>query len=116
MGMSILPIAQPKQHITTTPGVCGGKPCIAGTRVRVWDIAVLAQGGASPDEVLMLFPHLTLSDVHAALAYYYDNREAVDAQAAEDARFAEHARQTMGPGPLEAKLGADAARSTPTSK
>jgi uncharacterized protein (DUF433 family) len=43
--MSIAPIAQPKQHIVSTPGVCGGKPCVAGTRVRVWDIAVRAQAG-----------------------------------------------------------------------
>jgi len=67
--MSIAPIAQPRQHIVSTPGVCGGKPCIAGTRVRVWDIAVRAQAGESPDDVLTHFPHLTLSDVHAALAY-----------------------------------------------
>jgi uncharacterized protein (DUF433 family) len=108
-------IAQPKQHITTTAGICGGKPCIAGTRIRVWDIAILAQGGDSPDEVLMHFPQLTLSDVHAALAYYYDNREAVDAQADEDIRFAEQMHQLMGPGPLEAKLANDSVRANPPS-
>jgi len=95
-------IAPPKQHVTSTPGICGGKPCVAGTRVRVWDIAVHAQGGESPDEILLRFPHLTLSDVHAALAYYYDNREAIDEQAAEDDRFAEQFRESAGPGPLEA--------------
>jgi uncharacterized protein (DUF433 family) len=108
--MSIAPIAQPKQHIVSTPGVCGGKPCIAGTRVRVWDIAVRAQAGESPDEVLTHFPHLSLSDVHAALAYYYDNRQAINEQAAEDERFAEDLRQTAGPGPLEEKLRAEANR------
>src|ERR1700679_445210 len=108
--MSIAPIAQPKQHIVSTPGVCGGKPCIAGTRVRVWDIAVRAQAGESPDDVLTHFPHLTLSDVHAALAYYYDNREAIDQQAAEDERFAEQLRQRIGPGPLEQKLRDEANR------
>jgi uncharacterized protein (DUF433 family) len=102
--MSMAPIAQPKQHITTTPGVCGGKPCIADTRVRVWDIAVRAQAGESPDEVLTHFPNLTLSDVHAALAYYYDNREAIDQQAVDDERLAEQLRQRIGPGPLEQKL------------
>jgi uncharacterized protein (DUF433 family) len=103
-GMSIAPIAQPKQHITSTSGVCGGRPCIVGTRVRVWDIAVLAQAGESPDEVLTHFPHLTLSDVHAALAYYYDNREMIDEQATQDERFAQELRRTAGPGPLEEKL------------
>jgi uncharacterized protein (DUF433 family) len=101
--MSVTPVAQPRQHIISTAGVCGGKPCVAGTRVRVWDIAVHAQAGESPDEVLTHFPHLTLSDVHAALAYYYDNREAINGQAAEDERFAEQFRQSVGPGPLEEK-------------
>ena len=41
--MSPTPIAPPRQHVSSTPGVCGGKPCIAGTRIRVWDIAVRAQ-------------------------------------------------------------------------
>jgi uncharacterized protein (DUF433 family) len=114
--MSIAPIAQPKQHVTTTPGVCGGKPCVAGTRVRVWDIAVRAQAGQSPDELLTQFPHLTLSDVHAALAYYYDNRQAIDEQAAEDIRFADQFRQSAGPGPLEERLLDEAARPKPTSE
>ena len=90
--------------------MCGGKPCVAGTRVRVWDIAVHAQAGESPDEVLAHFPNLTLSDIHAALAYYYDNREAVDQQAAEDERFAVQFRQSAGPGPLEEKLRDEANR------
>jgi uncharacterized protein (DUF433 family) len=108
--MHVTSIAQPKQHITSTPGVCGGKPCIAGTRVRVWDIAVRAQAGESPDEILTHFPHLTLSDVHAGLAYYYDNRQAIEEQALEDERFADRLRQTAGPGPLEEKRRAEANR------
>jgi hypothetical protein len=76
---------------------------VAGTRVRVWDIAVRAQAGESPDEVLAHFPHLTLSDVHAALAYYYDNREAINAQAADDTLLADKLHRSLGPGPLEKK-------------
>jgi len=114
--MSTVPIAQPRQHVTSTPGVCGGKPCVAGSRVRVWDIAVRAQAGESPDEILAHFPHLTLSDVHAALAYYYDNREAMDAQAAEGDLFAEQFRLSQGPGPLEAKLRDQGAGAKPTSE
>src|SRR5271154_257976 len=102
--MSSAFIAQPKQHITVTPGVCGGKPCIAGSRIRVWDIAVLAQAGQTPDEILAHFPSVTLSDVHAALAFYYDNRDAIDRQAAEDAQFVEELHKKLGPGPLEKKL------------
>jgi uncharacterized protein (DUF433 family) len=97
------------EHITSTPGVCGGKPRIASTRIRVWDIAVMAQGGSSPDEILLAYSHITLSDVYAALSYYYDHREAIDRQADEDHRFAEELRTRLGPGPLEEKLRQESA-------
>ena len=78
-----------KQHITATVGVCGGRPCVAGTRIRVQDIVLRTEAGASPDEILASLPHITLADIYAALAYYYDNRDAIDAQIAEsDARVA----------------------------
>jgi|SRR5580704_9823900 uncharacterized protein (DUF433 family) len=114
--MPTVPATPAKQHVTATPGVCGGRPCIAGTRIRVWDVAVLAQSGQSPDEILASFPHLTLADVHAALAYYYDNREAIDRDAAEDEQFAQSLRQKMGPGPLEEKLLAEAATKARANK
>jgi len=107
--MSAIPVSPPRQHITSTPGVCGGKPCIVGTRIRVWDVAVLAQAGYSPDEVIEQFPHLGLSDVYAALSYYYDNRESIDEQAAADDRFASALHAKLGPGPLEQKI-ADGAK------
>jgi uncharacterized protein (DUF433 family) len=72
-----------KQHITATPGVCGGRPCVAGTRIRVQDIVLRTEAGASPDEILASLPHITLADIYAALTYYYDNRDAIDAQIAE---------------------------------
>jgi uncharacterized protein (DUF433 family) len=111
--MSTAPVAQSKQHVSSTPGVCGGKPCIAGTRIRVWDIASLAQSGHSPDEILTHFPSLTLADVHAALAYYYDNRDEIERTAAEDERFAQDLRRKLGPGPLEQKLAEGAGPAKP---
>src|SRR5919206_160410 len=64
-----------KEHITKTPGVCGGKACIAGHRIRVMDIVVWhEQRGMSPEEIVYAFPGITLADVHAAFAYYFDNR------------------------------------------
>lgn len=68
------------EHIETTPGVCGGKPRVAGTRIRVQDILVWTEQCRSPEEIVAGCPHLTLADVHAALAYYYDHREAIDRQ------------------------------------
>jgi uncharacterized protein (DUF433 family) len=68
-----------REHITKTPGVCGGKACIAGTRIRVMDIAGWHDAGATPAEMIEMFPHITHADVHAALAYYFDNREEIAA-------------------------------------
>jgi len=67
------------QHIVKSPDFCGGRACIAGHRIRVADIVIWHERrGYSPDEVIALFPGLTLGDVHAALAYYFDNREEIE--------------------------------------
>lgn len=67
-----------KVHIVRTPGVCGGKPCIAGSRIRVQDVYVWHElQGRSPDEIVSSFPQLTLADVYAALAYFWDYREEI---------------------------------------
>src|SRR5713226_5787346 len=67
------------QHIEKTPGVCGGKARIAGHSIRVMDIVVWHEmRGYSADEIVAMFPGITLGDVHAALAYYFDNRQEVD--------------------------------------
>ena len=67
------------KHIETTPGVCGGKPRIAGTRIRVQDIVILTEANLqTPDEIVAAYPHITLADVHAALAYYFDHVEEIN--------------------------------------
>ena len=68
----------PVEHIVSTPGTCGGKPRIAGMRIRVQDVVVWHEAwGLSPEEIVTDFPQLTLAQVHAALAYYYDHREEI---------------------------------------
>jgi uncharacterized protein (DUF433 family) len=68
-------------HIEVTPGVCGGKPRIVGHRIRVEDIVVWHERlNRSADEIVSRYPQLTLADVYAALAYYYDHRDQIDAQ------------------------------------
>lgn len=63
------------QHITKTLGVCGGMACIVGHRIRVMDIVVWhEQRGYSPDEIVGMFPGVSLANVYAALAFYFDNR------------------------------------------
>ena len=54
-------------------GICGGRACIVGHRTRVMDIVVWSQlRGYSPDEIVGMFPGITLAEIHAALAYYFD--------------------------------------------
>jgi uncharacterized protein (DUF433 family) len=77
------------EHIESTPGVCGGKPRIAGHRIRVEDIAVWhEQQGLSADEIVAQFPQISLADVHAALAYYHDHREEIRESMRKDEEFA----------------------------
>ena len=65
-------------HIEKTPGVCGGRACIAGHRIRVADIVVWHEKrGYCPDEIVGMYPGITLGDVYAALTYYFDNREEI---------------------------------------
>ena len=65
--------------VSRTPAVKGGRPCIAGTGVTVKRIAGWHRLGMTPEEMAAQYGHLTLAQVHAALAYYYANREGVDA-------------------------------------
>lgn len=66
-------------HIEKTPGVCGGRARIAGHRVRVQDIVTWHEKrGYSPDEIVDMFPGISLADVYAALAYYFDNRQEIE--------------------------------------
>jgi uncharacterized protein (DUF433 family) len=48
------------EHIEITPGVCGGKPRIAGHRIKVQDIVIwYEEMGMSPDEILYHYPSIT---------------------------------------------------------
>jgi uncharacterized protein (DUF433 family) len=94
-----------KQHITKTPEVCGGRACIAGHRIRVMDIVVWHEmRGYCADEVVDMFPGITLADVHAALAYYFDHREEIDADFRRDQEIDDWARD-HAPSKLRGKLG-----------
>jgi uncharacterized protein (DUF433 family) len=78
---------------------------IAGTRVRVQDIYAMAEvQGQSPDEIVRSLPHLSLAQVYAALAYYFDHRDAVLDEIRQDGEFVRTIKAMTGPGPLEAKL------------
>ena len=71
--------------ITRTPGIKGGSPHIAGTGVTVKRIAGWHALGMAPEEIAAEYGHLTLAQVHAALAYYYANRAEIDADLEDEA-------------------------------
>lgn len=74
--------------IATQPGIHGGRPIISGTGVTVQRIAVLYKNGNSPEEIARKIEHLSLAQIHSAIAYYHLNREAIEADiAAEDSEY-----------------------------
>jgi uncharacterized protein (DUF433 family) len=78
---------------------------IVGTRVRVQDIYIDSEVlGRSPEEIVASLPHLTLSQVHAALSYYFDHRQEILDEIRTDKEFVAAMKQRTGPGPLEIKL------------
>jgi uncharacterized protein (DUF433 family) len=94
-------------RITRTPGVCGGKACIAGHRVRVLDIVVWHEHlGMTADQIVTEIPAITLADVHAALAYYFDHVSEIQEEMRSEQEFVEEFRRTH-PSLVEAKLRKD---------
>jgi uncharacterized protein (DUF433 family) len=74
--------------IDRSPDVHGNRPKIAGTGVTVGRVAGWCLRGCTPEEIVRKIPHLALAQVHAALAYYYANREEIDqGLAADEALF-----------------------------
>jgi uncharacterized protein (DUF433 family) len=58
-----------RQRIAIDPDVCGGRPIVAGTRMRVADVLDALACGATIDELIADFPYLAREDVLACLAY-----------------------------------------------
>ena len=92
------------EHIEITPGVCGGKPRIAGHRIKVQDIVIWHEKlGMSPDEIVSNYPTIDLSDVYAALAYYHDHFEDIRQHIQEDEKYVREL-QTKTPSLIQQKL------------
>lgn len=58
--------------ITLEPGKRGGRPCIRGMRISVYDVLGWLAAGMSNEQIIEEFPELTLEDIRAALAYAAD--------------------------------------------
>src|SRR5438067_821840 len=97
--------AADRVRIVSTPGICGGRPRIDGHRITVEDVAIWHERmGLSPDEIVSAHPSITLSDVHAALAYYYENRAQIDADIREGEQFVAEMKAKSPPSLLQQRL------------
>ena len=65
-----------KDRITIEPGKRGGKPCIRGMRITVYDILSYLASGMSFDEILEDFPYLTREDILASLEFAAEREDA----------------------------------------
>lgn len=95
-----------REKIGVRPGYCGGEPHILGHRIKVRHVAVWhEQGNMSPAEIVANYPTLTLAEVHAALAYFYDHRDEILAAIAEEDQFVQEMKANSGSSPLQEKIG-----------
>jgi uncharacterized protein (DUF433 family) len=68
--------------IVRSPTVRGGRPRIAGTGVTVRRVVCWYKIGLSPEEIAERIGHLSMAQVHGALAYYHANRDEIEADLA----------------------------------
>jgi uncharacterized protein (DUF433 family) len=61
-----------QERITIDPDKRGGKPCVRGLRITVYDVLEYLASGMSEDEILKDFPDLSREDIRACLAFAAD--------------------------------------------
>jgi uncharacterized protein (DUF433 family) len=83
--------------IDRDPSILGGRPKIAGTGLTVRRIVGWYKMGMTPEEIALEYPHLTLVQVHAALAYYDANGEQIEADIAQEEMAAAHWERQLAP-------------------
>lgn len=86
--------------IEVDPEIRGGRPCIAGTGVTVHRVATWYKLGHAPEEIADNFGHLSLAQVHAALAYYHANQAEIEADLAAEEQESERLLQ-VAPVPVQ---------------
>jgi uncharacterized protein (DUF433 family) len=84
-----------------------GVAWVGGTRAKVAALVSDKRAyGWSPEEFKRQYPHLSLSQIHSAFAYYYDHQPEIDAQIAAELSFADSSRRTAMDQPTRAELEA----------
>ncbi len=94
-------------YVTIDPKIKKGTPMIIGTRTKVIDIAIRYElGGMTPDEIIEQFPHLTLTQIHGTLSYYYEHKSELDEAYKKDQMFINELRKHY-PSQLRTRLDSD---------
>jgi uncharacterized protein (DUF433 family) len=102
--------------IVKTPGTCGGRARVAGTRIKVEHIYNWVEHqGMTPAEVVKEFPHLSKAQVHAALAYYWSHVDEIQRDMAEGDELVADMRAKAGPSKLQEKLAEVDGKDNPLS-
>ena len=81
-----------------------GTARIDGTRIKVKQIAEDNNAGLTANDIVDAYPHLSLAQVHAALAFYFDHKAEVDAEIKRDRKQIAALRKAAGPSLLARKL------------
>jgi uncharacterized protein (DUF433 family) len=91
--------------IVKTPGTCGGRARIAGTRIKVEHVYNwVERQGMTPAQVVAEYPHLTMAQVHAALAYYWSHQDEIQRDIAEGEKLFAELRAKAGPSKLQGQF------------
>ncbi|HEX6904055.1 MAG TPA: DUF433 domain-containing protein [Thermoanaerobaculia bacterium] len=82
-------------------------PVIAGTTMKVTQLVAETMAyGWSPEELHFQHPHLSMGQIHSALAYYWDHTRELDQEIQRNLDLGDQIRESSGPSPLRSRLKA----------
>ncbi|MEG3896207.1 MULTISPECIES: DUF433 domain-containing protein [unclassified Microcoleus] len=82
-------------------------PIIEGTSMKIVELLTSVKAyGWTPEELLQSYPHLTLSKIYSALAYYLDNQQEIDADIERREEYVKQLEQEAGESPFAARMRA----------
>ena len=85
-----------------------GVPHIVGTTMKIVELVMAQKAyGWSPEELHFQHPYLSMSQIHSALAYYWEHKEELDADIEDRLNYAEQSRQEAGDSPFATRLRKD---------
>ncbi|MEX2559874.1 MAG: DUF433 domain-containing protein [Pirellulales bacterium] len=101
-------------YIVKTPGTCSGQPRIAGTRIKVKHVYTWVERmGMTPAEVVAEYPHLTMAQVHAALAYYWSHQDEIHQDIESEEKLVAELKAKAGPSKIQERLAEQDAADDP---